>query len=78
VTASCTIGGGLTTEPITELPFLESSLWERIVLATAGGEIGEARELAEALGELGYQVVWEPGSLRLTHVDTGQQMTQRV
>jgi hypothetical protein len=65
-------------EPITELPLLESSLWEGIVLATAEGEISEARELAEVLGECGYVVVWEPGAVRLTHVDTGQQMEREA
>jgi len=66
--------GRLTTEPITELPLLEASLWEGIVVATAEGEIDEAHELADVLGEFGYEVAWERGVLLLTHVGTGQTM----
>jgi hypothetical protein len=65
-------------EPITELPILESSLWEGIVVATAEGDAGDARELAEMLAGFGYEVTWERATVRLTHVDTGQQMEREA
>lgn len=65
-------------DPITDLPLLESSLWESIVLGTAEGDAGEARELAEVLAGFGYEVTWEPGTVRVTHVDTGQQMEREA
>jgi len=65
-------------KPIAELPLLESLLWEGLVIATTEGETDEARQLADMLGELGYQVAWEPVVLRLTHVGTGQTMERRL
>lgn len=61
-------------EPITELPFLESVLWESAWAAECEGDHPEALELIDFLSSFGYEVLWEPGAMTLRHLYTGQEM----
>lgn len=63
--------------PITELPFLESTIWESAALAEIEGDHAESVKLAAMLSELGYEVGWETDPkphIWLRHLGTGQIM----
>lgn len=63
--------------PITELPLLESTIWESAALSEIEGDHAESVNLASMLSEFGYEVGWETDPkphIWLRHLDTGQVM----